>query len=87
VEAYFKSGVTLPPAAMWNRTNKGIPDIASIGHNLIINDADYGGCVGDTALPAPRAWRGAALRCFGGRRLLGCVAVASPELCGVCAPV
>ncbi len=62
VEAYFKSGVTLPPAAMWNRTNKGIPDIASIGHNLIINDADYGGCA-SSACAARVAWGGlAALR-------------------------
>lgn len=46
VNAYFNSGVTLPPAHMWNRTNKGIPDIASVGHNIVIEDADYGGLVG-----------------------------------------
>ncbi len=45
VSAYFNTGVTLPPAAMWNRTNRGFPDIASVGHNVLINDADYGGCV------------------------------------------
>jgi len=41
VNAYFASGVTLPPADTFNKSNRGFPDVAALGHNYLINAAGY----------------------------------------------
>jgi len=36
VQAYFKSGVKLPPTKYYNNTNRGFPDVAANGHAYLI---------------------------------------------------
>jgi subtilase family serine protease len=36
VNAYLSSGVVLPPASYFNRTGRGFPDIAALGHNCLV---------------------------------------------------
>lgn len=37
VSAYLSSGVTLPPTADFNSSNRGFPDVSALGHNYLIN--------------------------------------------------
>jgi len=52
VNAYFASGVKLPPTAMWNKQGRGYPDMAAFGSNVLI---DAGGLepVGGTSCSSP----------------------------------
>lgn len=36
VSTYLKSGVKLPPAKDFNKTNRGFPDVSALGHNYLI---------------------------------------------------
>jgi len=38
VQAYVKSGVTLPLSKYWNPNNRGYPDIAGLGENICVLD-------------------------------------------------
>jgi tripeptidyl-peptidase-1 len=52
IQAYFTSGVQLPPTSYYNQTGRGFPDVAAIGHNTLIYQ---GGIqpVGGTSASAP----------------------------------
>jgi len=39
VAAYLKSGALLPPAADFNATSRGYPDVAAIAHNVVIYES------------------------------------------------
>jgi len=52
VEAYFKSGVQLPPSTYYNTTNRGYPDVAAIGHDCIIYQGGLE-AVGGTSCATP----------------------------------
>jgi len=53
VNAYFNSGVALPPATMWNRNGRGEPDVSAIGHNGVIVVGGSHGLVGGTSMSSP----------------------------------
>lgn len=53
VQAYFNSGVELPPASYWNRDGRGEPDVAAIGHNGLMVVNGQAGPVGGTSLSSP----------------------------------
>jgi subtilase family serine protease len=55
VSAYLSSGVELPPSSYFNASNRGFPDVASLGHNVLINMAQEGGFipVGGTSASSP----------------------------------
>jgi tripeptidyl-peptidase-1 len=53
VNAYFKSGVTLPPAGKYNAAGRGYPDVALLGYNYEIVDGGQTGLVSGTSCSAP----------------------------------
>jgi len=53
VQAYFKSGVVLPPASYFNHTGRGYPDVAAVGHNGYILDGGNAGLIGGTSQSSP----------------------------------
>lgn len=52
VKAYLKSGVALPPSTYFNATNRGYPDVASIGTDVLIYQGDIED-VGGTSASSP----------------------------------
>jgi len=58
VQAYLKSGVTLPPSIYFNPNNRGYPDVAGIGANVCLLDPGSScSLVGGTSAAAP-LWAG-----------------------------
>jgi len=53
VNAYWNSGVALPPASYFNATGRGFPDIAALGHNVIIVSGGAPQAVGGTSCSSP----------------------------------
>jgi len=53
VNAYFNSGVKLPPDGVYNRTGRGFPDVAAIGYNGYIIDGGNEGLVSGTSMSTP----------------------------------
>jgi tripeptidyl-peptidase-1 len=53
VKAYLNSGVALPPASYFNAAGRGMPDVAAVGHNCIINQGGAIEPVGGTSCAAP----------------------------------
>lgn len=53
VNAYFKSGVQLPPPSMWNQNGRGFPDLGSLGHNGLIVQGGQPEVVGGTSMSSP----------------------------------
>jgi len=53
VNAYFKSGVQLPPAAMYNAAGRGFPDLGALGHNGFVVQGGQGEVVGGTSMSSP----------------------------------
>jgi tripeptidyl-peptidase-1 len=53
VKAYLNSGVALPPAGYFNPEGRGMPDVAAVGHNCIINQGGAIEPVGGTSCAAP----------------------------------
>jgi len=52
VNAYFNSGVQLPPSSYYNATGRGYPDVAAIGNAVLIDQAGVQP-VGGTSASAP----------------------------------
>uniref|UniRef100_A0A7S1LMN5 subtilisin n=1 Tax=Alexandrium catenella TaxID=2925 RepID=A0A7S1LMN5_ALECA len=63
VKAYLQSGVALPPAARYNASGRGFPDVAAMGNNFLIYIQSEGGWqpVGGTSASTP-TWAGIAGR-------------------------
>jgi len=53
VTKYLKSNVKLPSLGYFNASGRGAPDVAAIGHNLIINDGGQVQPVGGTSASSP----------------------------------
>jgi subtilase family serine protease len=53
VTTYLNSGVALPPAQYWNRSNRGLPDVGAIGQNVIVIDGGSPVVTGGTSASAP----------------------------------
>jgi len=53
VKAYLNSGIPLPPASYYNAAGRGLPDLAAIGHNCMIDYEAQGQAVGGTSCAAP----------------------------------
>jgi len=53
INAYWKSGVAMPDASYFNKTNRGFPDIAALGHDCMIYEANQLQQVGGTSCAAP----------------------------------
>jgi subtilase family serine protease len=53
VNAYFKSGVTLPASSYYNASGRGYPDVAALGHNYIIYASGSNQPVGGTSASSP----------------------------------
>jgi len=53
VQGYMKSGVTLPPASMWNQNGRGFPDLGAFGHNGLIVQGGQQEVVGGTSMSSP----------------------------------
>jgi len=53
VAAYLSSGVALPPASYFNKTGRGAPDVAAIGHNTLIEQSGQIEAVGGTSASSP----------------------------------
>lgn len=52
VKSYLSSGVALPPATMYNASNRAHPDVAAVGHNGLIYEGGVE-AVGGTSQSAP----------------------------------
>mmetsp|Transcript_63878 Transcript_63878/g.144158 ORF Transcript_63878/g.144158 Transcript_63878/m.144158 type:complete len:272 (+) Transcript_63878:2-817(+) len=63
VEAYLKSGTSLPPSSYFNASGRGYPDVAAMGDNFLVYIKSEGGWqpVGGTSASAP-TWAGIAAR-------------------------
>lgn len=57
VTDYFKSGVTLPSQQYWNSTNRGYPDVAAVGAEVLIIKNGRSEKVGGTSASTP-IWGG-----------------------------
>ena len=53
VNAYLNSGVALPGAGYFNSTGRAFPDIAAVGHNLLIVEGGAAQPVGGTSASSP----------------------------------
>jgi len=53
VNAYFASGVALPPSSYYNRGGRGFPDIAAFGSNVLISSQGSIEQVGGTSCASP----------------------------------
>jgi len=53
VNAYLTSGVTLPPAKDFIKTNRGFPDVSALGHNYLIDLSDQFIQVDGTSCSSP----------------------------------
>jgi tripeptidyl-peptidase-1 len=53
VNAYFTSGVQLPPASYFNASSRGFPDVAAQGHNNLIDQSGQLQPVGGTSASTP----------------------------------
>jgi len=53
VNAYFKSGVQLPPASYYNASGRGYPDVTSFGHQCMIYSSGSVEAVGGTSCATP----------------------------------
>lgn len=55
VAAYLNSTVKMPPASYFNASNRGFPDVASLGHAILIYSSSMGGvaAVGGTSASSP----------------------------------
>jgi subtilase family serine protease len=53
VNAYLNSGVVLPGAGYFNASGRAFPDIAAVGHNVIIIDGGAAQPVGGTSASSP----------------------------------
>jgi len=53
VQAYFSSGVQLPPASYYNQTGRGFPDVAGLGSQVLIVDGGSIEPVGGTSCASP----------------------------------
>ena len=53
VSAYLKSNIVLPPVGYFNASGRGTPDVAAIGHNLLIVDGGQSEPVGGTSASSP----------------------------------
>ena len=77
VAAYLKSGALLPTAAEFNATSRGYPDVAALGHNVLIYQQGADLPVDGTSCSAPM-WGGVlgmanAARLAAGKKVLGFV--------------
>jgi tripeptidyl-peptidase-1 len=53
VKAYLSSGIALPPSSYYNAMGRGMPDLAAIGHNCMIDYQAQGQPVGGTSCASP----------------------------------
>jgi len=77
VKAYLASGALLPPAADFNSTSRGYPDVSALGHNVLIYQGGQPLPVDGTSCSAPM-WGGViglanAARLAAGKKQLGFV--------------